>query len=208
MILKRHTLFLFSAFFACLLFSFTGKGKNKKMHAKLYYEWYKSTDFPFRDTIDKEGIKFVCEWIPREVEIARQLVSTSITEKEAKIQLSESENILSFKFYVLLPKPGIDIFNYQLGEGENVTSRTQYFAIDMQKDIHLKSKNSDSIKCKGFIHERGISNYPLSKFEFFFFEKDIEQVKSIYYFDRIYSKEKIEFDLTHLAKTKIPTLII
>lgn len=208
MILKRSITIVFTVLVVSLLLSFASKDRHKKLNATLYYQWFKSSSFPFRDTIEKGGVKFVYEWVPREVEIARKLVSSNISAQDAKAELAITESILTFNFYVILPKPGIDIFNYQLGEGENVTSRTQYFSFEMQKDIHLKSKKSDSIDCKGFIHERGISNYPLSKFEFFFIGNDIEEVKSIYYFDRIYSKQNIEFDLTHMAKTKIPTLII
>ncbi len=208
MILKRFITILFTVLCLSILLSFSSKDRHKKLNAKLYYQWFKSSSFPFRDTIEKEGVKFVYEWVPREVEIARKLVSANISVQDAKDQLAKSESILTFKFYIILPKPGTDIFNYQIGEGEDGTTRTQYFSFDMQKDIHLNSKNEDSIDCNGFMHERGMSNFPISKFEFFFIEKDIDAVKSIYYFDRIYSKQNIEFNLTHMSKTKIPTLII
>jgi len=201
-----------SILLSCVVFTACGlmkQSSGKPLGPQDYLKWYTSADYPYRDTVVENGITYILERLPAEVEIARNLQSGRITAEEAKESYASQrdEKNLTYQLIVQLPGVGKDIYNYNVKEGESSSDRASYFAFGMKKDLLLLTGPVDTIDCSGLITERGLSNFPRSKFSMDFGGADFEQATQLLFKDRYLSEKLISFDLKPFQK-KVPKLTI
>ena len=186
--------------------SIHGKAKNpKQLTAEEYLQWYESSNYPYRDTAEVNGITYVCSFQPRQSEIARQYLNKVITQEEATAYLKEGEDLLQFQFQVFLPQAGTDVFHYQLKEGESTSSRTSYFSFGIKSDLKINYETSGTADCSSVHFERGISNFPVSKFMAYFPVRQ-EKVTSITFDAAVFGQPKVNFEFNHLLTNNLPKL--
>lgn len=209
-IFKRLFLYTFVLLNLFYLFSFQQKKQadSHKMDAKAWYDWYLSPEYPFRDTIQKSDIQFVYEWIPYEVEVARNVLQGKFSIEKAKQEIKHHPNDEHFELTIILPRNGVDIYNYELNESENSTTRTTYYSFNMQKDLFIKEETSDTIFSNGFMHYRGLSNFPRAKFAFYFQTIKSKCSQKMIFYDRIFTESSFEFELKNYITQKLPKLTL
>lgn len=183
----------------------TGKGMPGKMTSAEYLTWYSSDAYPFRDTVEQDGITYICAFISRETEIAMQVENQLISVEEAALLLKDSPEMLQFQLQVMLPQAGTDVFHYKLKSHEDVSSRTAYFSFGIQKDLTIRYQGQDTLDCSFSHFERGIANFPVSKVMAYFPYRK-EAVESVSFDTRIFSGGKISFDFQSLNVTRLPQL--
>ena len=176
---------------------FNGCASSSKLSPEAYVSWYRSADYPFRDTVVEQDITYLLELVPAEAEIARNLRSNRITEAEAVEAVSalKDNRILTFKLTIALPAAGKDIFSYNRTEGENSSDRAGYFAFGMKQDLGIVTESADTILCTGLLAERGISNFPCSSFLLDFLITAGSELTELRFKDRYLSEDYIVFDL-------------
>lgn len=182
-----------------------GKSAPRKLSEEAYLSWYSSAAYPFRDTVEQNGIQYICALVPRELEIARQLNSQVITEADAAALLKEEDNVLGFQLQVVLPQAGTDVLHYQLQTGESQTTRTTYFSFGMKEDLLIHYHGLEPITCNALHFERGISNLPVSRIMAYFPRKN-ETITSVSFNSRIFSGPEISFEFKDLTTNRLPQL--
>ncbi len=199
---------LYTALFICLSACGSlkeGKRMPQKMAAPEYLSWYGSAAYPFRDTVEQDGITYICALVPREVEIARQLESGLMSKEDAASIQQEAYEMLQFQLQIMVPQAGTDVLHYKLKQREDVSSRTSYFSFGIKKDLRIKYKGTDTLDCSSLHFEKGISNLPVSRIMAYFpYEK--APVESVTFDAQVFSGSIVSFDFKELAITHLPQL--
>ncbi len=183
------------------------KAPKKAMTSAEYCTWAQSTDYPYRDTQRVNNVLYILEYLPTELEIAQQLRGKRITTEEAQTWLSENNTDLHFKLTIITPTAGTDLYHFDLGEEESSAERASYYAFEFKNDLRLITSN-DSIVPSGYLHERGLANYPVAKFNLDFPKSTLKEINSLTINDKIVTQSTISFSVKDWPTTKIPTLHI
>lgn len=183
------------------------KAPKKNMTCLEYCEWVQSTEYPYRDTQTVNNVHYILEYLPTELEVAQQLRGKRITAEEAQTWLKDDNTDLHFKLTIITPIAGTDLYHFDLAEDETSANRASYYAFDFKNDIRLITGN-DSIALGGYIHERGLANYPVAKFNLDFPKSRLKETNTFTINDKTLTKSTISFSVKDWHTTKIPTLHI
>ncbi|HLP53380.1 MAG TPA: hypothetical protein VK151_00035 [Fluviicola sp.] len=203
-------LFFLTAFTlaACSLSRETAyKAPKKAMTCAEYCAWAQSAEYPYRDTQTVNNVHYVLEYLPTELEVAQQLRGKRITTEEAQTWLSEDNADLHFLLTIITPTAGTDLYHFDLGEEESSADRSTYYAFAFKNDIHLVT-TKDSIAPGGYLHERGLANYPVAKFSLDFPKSALKESASFTINDKHLTQSAISFSVKDWHTIKIPTLHI
>lgn len=181
------------------------KAPKKAMTSAEYCAWAQSANYPYRDTQTVNNVKYILEYLPTELEIAQQLRGKRITTEEAQTWLSEDNADLHFKLTIITPTAGTDLYHFDLNDDESSADRASYYAFEFKNDLRLIT-SKDSIAPGGYLHERGLANYPVAKFNLDFPKSALKETNSLTINDKIVTKSTISFSLKDWHTTKIPTL--
>ena len=75
---------------------------------------------------------------------------------------NEPAEEMQFSVKIMLPQAGTDVFHYRLQAGEDIDSRTAYFAFGIKKDFSLEFEGTEKRECSAVHFSRGMSNQPVS----------------------------------------------
>jgi hypothetical protein len=179
-------------------------GSSRSMTPREYCTWVQSEAYPYRDTQVINNVLFILEYQPQELEIARLLQGNRITEQEARDGLAEKTENLHFLLTIITPEAGKDLYHFRLKTQESPADRAAYYSFDFKKDIRLIG--SDSIAPSAYLPERGIANYPVTKFNLDFTGRSLKELHAFTIYDKYFQQGWITFPLTGWKTRQLPHL--
>lgn len=204
--MKKSLFFAFCSIISLCSFILSSKERvMNSLTANGYISWYQSKYYPFRDTVRVEDITYCVEWIPYEVELAREMLQENMTKKEFKKRyLTQKPNDFHLRLSIILPAS--DLYSYKLRSDESKTSRTEYYSFRIKQDLLIKEKSGeDSLHCQQTLLERTIPN-PKTRLDLYFEDKLLREECELIFNDIVFTKQKIHFDLSSIQKNRIPKL--
>jgi hypothetical protein len=182
----------------------TKHSHEKSMNAVELCSWHKENRSAFQDTINLDGIYYVLEYKPTQVQIARQVVNEQATITEAKEMLTSVEG-LYFTLTLFSNESNVDIFDFRRTESNTRENRIMYYSFGLKKDIYFHATEGDSLNPVSFSLEKGFNSTPSAKFNLAT-NYTLKQLKTLSIVDMEMGKKRIDFNLSSIKKLQIPTL--
>lgn len=174
----------------------------KRLDAVAYTAWADSENYPFRDTQTVGGVQYVLEYRPKEVEIASLLAKGRADVTQAAEWLAEKSSGMQLRLTILTT--GNDLYHYDLKSSESATDRASYYAFSFKEDLRLVTE-TDSLKPVGYLHEKGLSGYPVARFQLDFAGTPGEAASFAFY-DRYFGEGWVQFSLNDWNTDRLPVL--
>lgn len=174
----------------------------KRLDASGYAAWAESENYPFRDTQTVGDVQYVLEYRPKQVEIAQLVASGRADQSQAAEWLAEETSGMQLRLTVLTPVN--DLYHYGLQQGESANDRAAYYAFAFKEDLRLVT-GADSLKPTGYLHEKGLSGYPVARFLLDFSGKPGE-AESFAFYDAYFQKGWVVFSLRNWKMGDVPEL--
>jgi len=171
-----------------------------------YVVWCQNKENRLKKQKEMQDIIFTLQYRPAEYVLCMEQKPQTISKNDLQKQLKELEGSEYFDFSIGLSSGQGELLKYNVSSTNEYTSRLNYFAFDMQRDLKLLD-GDDTLSCTLFHFERAYDVAPYSVFLVAFPKtKNTTSTKTFLYPDKIFGKGMIKFTYTKEDLSQIPKL--
>lgn len=188
---------------------YLGNKSNLKVFSqKEYVLWMQDPKNGFCKTKETEDIIYTCQYRSYDYIICLENKGNPVSVSARKERIEELKGMDYFEFTIRLVSETGELLKHNLSSTADYSSRVQYFAFDMQRDIQIKHGDEELQPCELFHFERTYDVAPYARFLLGFKKPEKSKCQDVLvaYNDRIFNKGSIKFTFSKDDFNKTPKL--
>jgi hypothetical protein len=182
--------------------------RTQTLSQREYVSWMQNPANGFCKINEMDDLIFMLQYRSYDYIICKENKGTPLFLASKKERYDDLKGMEFFELTVKLTIGSGELLKYKLSSSTQYSSRVQYFAFDMQKDIQIKFGSGEKQPCVLFLFERTYDIAPYAKFLIGFEKKEENSMQDIIveYNDRIFDKGLIKFIFIKDDFNKLPKL--
>ncbi|HBX50423.1 MAG: hypothetical protein A2275_14875 [Bacteroidetes bacterium RIFOXYA12_FULL_35_11] len=183
--------------------------KRESMKPAEYLSWIKTSEaqLSYRKTVN--DIVFEALYKPSEYlalkEYSSERTDTNFQDKKFREYLAEKKKSIFFTYRIRPEENGIDILHYRAASENVFFQRADYYSFKAQNDFYLL-QGKDTFPCTIYHFEQNYGLAPYINLLIGFESHGKTDDMKLVFYDQVYQKGKIIFDIPKEALLNIPEL--